>query len=545
MTGGGIVSQGTVIHGEVRGNDIDFIVIRGTADGGNNQGIALGSTGIVESDSSLTLIGSAAGTGEAIFQSGISGGIFSNGSSNLSILSTSGDIDIGNLTIANSSGSMISLTNPADDFVTLGQLNIAGSLSVVGSDGNNTITFTDDSYNHALITIDGGIGNDLVDFSNITTGPVNFLSSSASNVENVVGSQDSNDTLTGSAGNDVFTINGMNSGNHGSLVFADFENLNGAAGNDAFTFLPGGDLDGTVNGGSGMADLLFIDNRTDPISRNYIVTDGQIIGSQYDFANIEMIDIGAGNGSDTVVTDFFPAFSQTLNGGNGTDSVTFSSNANNGSSPYTSSDGQAVTIADFETVSFQNSGSTQQPTGLTNSNQSNGDSGAILQNETNTVGSDTPGNRDDGNNMVNNFNEEDRNSSSSDGIRIMVDADGDGVDDDTGAFLAADGNPLPSAQNRKPGEPFLLVNPDGAILINDGPPPPPPVLTELVGSITPAAESELDEALGGPGVAGLIDSDGPKTIDGGSDVPAAEISILLGSNLTDEAGDELGSALSE
>ena len=67
------------------------------------------------------------------------------------------------------------------------------------------------------------------------------------------------DALRGATGDTAWTISGMNSGSGGSVSFSNVENLRGAANNDdTFTLNAGGRLSGVIDGGDGGFDSLIL-----------------------------------------------------------------------------------------------------------------------------------------------------------------------------------------------------------------------------------------------------------------------------------------------
>ena len=121
--------------------------------------------------------------------------------------------------------------------------------------GANADTFSFSSGGSLSGTVDGSSGTNTLDYSHIA-GPVtvNFQTSQATflggflHINNVIGSQSSNDTLIGPDAS--WIISGFNSGSVNSITFSSMENLTGAPGDDTFAFKPGGSISGNLDGGA-------------------------------------------------------------------------------------------------------------------------------------------------------------------------------------------------------------------------------------------------------------------------------------------------------
>jgi hypothetical protein len=111
--------------------------------------------------------------------------------------------------------------------------------------------------------ISGGLGNNTIDYSQLTSGVSTNLQFSASTgiggsfslIGRVIGSSAGTDLLTGANDNNNWLINGPNAGTFQSLSFATnfagYENLMGGNSFDTFKFAPGGFISGKLHGNAG------------------------------------------------------------------------------------------------------------------------------------------------------------------------------------------------------------------------------------------------------------------------------------------------------
>ena len=165
------------------------------------------------------------------------------------------------------------------------------------------------------------------------------------------------DTLVGPSADTTWTINGSDAGQVAGVSFSGFENVAGAANNnDTFAVAPGGTLSGTIQGGAAGFDTLRIDGQrgsvttgaTSPSSGNVVVD-----GTTLRYTGLEPVVIASAaevtvtgtSGDDTITlsphaTDItkliatspsiesieftIPTTSLTVDGGDGTDTVTLS-----------------------------------------------------------------------------------------------------------------------------------------------------------------------------------------------------------------------------
>ena len=134
--------------------------------------------------------------------------------------------------------------------------------------------------------LQGGLGNDLFAFTN-----------SGSIISGTIRGGDGLDTLTGPSVANQWQISDANQGTlTGRAAFFDIENLNGGTAADKFTFADGGEITGTVNGGTGVGDSLDFSTRSGPIS---IDLRNSSVDGLNKFTGIETL-VGTGEQADTL-----------------------------------------------------------------------------------------------------------------------------------------------------------------------------------------------------------------------------------------------------
>lgn len=213
-----------------------------------------------------------------------------------------------------------------------------GSMQVSAGDGADTVTLnTSDSGDFASLTVNGGLGNDQITMTNLPSVIV------SGQIVTLAGG-DGTDTLTGQAGINAFVVNGANTGtlNHvtsgvntsnPAIKFETIENLQALTASDSFLMETGGSLDGSIDGGTGI-DLLSYVNRMTAVTVNLMngasngtatsITGG-IAREATDNSTIENLTGGSGADSLTGDTDdnaiLGNADNDTINAKAGTDSV--------------------------------------------------------------------------------------------------------------------------------------------------------------------------------------------------------------------------------
>jgi len=228
---------------------------------------------------------------------------------------------------------------------------LSGTASGLG--GDDVFTLNDGG---SAGTVDGGTGSDTATYANrgaaVTVAVDTFTS-----IENLVGSG-FDDTLQGTAGADTFTVTAADAGNSGSVTFSSFENLAGLAGDDTFNLNAG--VSGTVDGGVDNDTIVGI------AAANTFVVAGAANGGTANgttFANVENLTGGAaadtftfdealsgtasGLGGDDVFTLNDGGSAGTVDGGTGTDSLSYAARTS----------GVSVDLADIDGVeNFTGSG---------------------------------------------------------------------------------------------------------------------------------------------------------------------------------------------
>ena len=263
----------------------------------------------------------------------------------ISILNNSVPITIRDFTFNN--GSTVTINNSTDvnlagtgnadyfDIYTTGSAEI--NLEVGGSDGTDELT------------INGTSGSDTIKFQSqfIVNGNQTIEYKAVEDL--VVNGGGGNDTLTGPDVETSFDISGANSGTFttidDSVTFSAIESLSGASKADAFIFQTGGSLSGSVDGGTGI-DTLNYSNLASGVTVSLAAGTAPGVSG---LSNMEKIigtsladsltgdandniflgnggadTIVANDGSDTITVTLSgaSALAVSVNGGNGTDSLT-------------------------------------------------------------------------------------------------------------------------------------------------------------------------------------------------------------------------------
>jgi acrosin len=182
--------------------------------------------------------------------------------------------------------------------------NITGTqpVSLYGNGGDDTFNFADAAILNGIL--DGGAGNDVLNFASYTTGRSITLTAASAvdgfdgsalvltggfrSINNLVGSTSSaNDTLTGINAPAVFDLNALTYTSTNTLSFSGFDtlvggsdadifrvnasrslNLDGGAGNDSFIFSGTNQLTGSIKGNTG-TDLLDYQNYDADVTVNF------------------------------------------------------------------------------------------------------------------------------------------------------------------------------------------------------------------------------------------------------------------------------------
>ncbi|MCF6363516.1 MAG: filamentous hemagglutinin N-terminal domain-containing protein [Gammaproteobacteria bacterium] len=224
--------------------------------------------------------------------------------------------------------------------------------NLIGNSGTDIFVFGNTS--NISGTVDGAAGTDTVDFSaeassvSVLLGVSGYL-----NIESFIGN-DIDSTLTAPAVSNTWQITGINDGTVAGVSFSNFNNLNGNVTTDTFIFNDGGQITGSVDGGTGLDTVdfsaesgvvsvqlggsgysnieTFIGNDSastlmgDAISNNWLISgvnDGSLGNINfYDFNNI------LGNSAVDTFTLNGGSISGSLDGGAGADTLIADNRAN-------------------------------------------------------------------------------------------------------------------------------------------------------------------------------------------------------------------------
>jgi hypothetical protein len=135
-----------------------------------------------------------------------------------------------------------------------------GIARLIGGTSTDAFRFTTGNVSG---TVNGGGGTDALDYSadGGAAATVNLADRTATrtggfaNIEGLVGSSSSADTLVGPNVASTWTLNGANAGAVYNFRFSAVENLTGGAADDVFKFAPAGSVTGQVSGGLGTNTL--------------------------------------------------------------------------------------------------------------------------------------------------------------------------------------------------------------------------------------------------------------------------------------------------
>ncbi|NLT70428.1 MAG: hypothetical protein GXX91_07010, partial [Verrucomicrobiaceae bacterium] len=396
--------------------------------------------------------------------------------------------------------------------IEVGGVEVSGFENLFAGSGNDTFVVAPGGGLSGLLH--GGGGVDLLDYAGYGSPvSVHLGAARATGFNGVTGVEiyrgsAFEDTLTGTAGNDTFTIYADNAGQvNGGTLFFSFEHLRGIGGADRFLFQNQATV-GSVDGGAG-DDLLQIDDRNLGGTHTYTITGNRITRNpSYLFTGLERIRLLLGPGDDTVVTGDY-GLVQTFDGGAGNDFLRL---------------GSGIYLRDSP-MAF--GGSTIHHSGFEGPFPPDTAPGEVLQVQTNQVPRPPQGNG---------FLVEDRFTPGG----------------------AAAGEALLQALSQQSGNAFSAVLAGQAVLLQlDGQQylfrapssldgsltaPPPELIERLREQLRADGWAELAEAIEFAGPMSLISSDGPFPVDLASPVPP-ELLALLGNALAIDAAGELFSAL--
>jgi Ca2+-binding RTX toxin-like protein len=164
--------------------------------------------------------------------------------------------------------------------------------------------------------IDGGAGNNTLDYSNLSTpvsldpthGTATGIGGTFSNITGFTGGSGQNNVVGPDAPTN-YTVFGHNQVSFAGFSFSNFQNINAGSFPDTFSFLTGGSLDGKIDGGAGINLLSYAGYVGDVIVNLQLHTASAVAGGIFNIRNV----IGAA-GNSLLVGD---ANDNTLTGGTG------------------------------------------------------------------------------------------------------------------------------------------------------------------------------------------------------------------------------------
>jgi hypothetical protein len=233
---------------------------------------------------------------------------------------------------ANPTGSLTVNLGGAGDTLTLAPMDVGfapGAVSVNGGAGSDTIvgddtgrTFTITGANTGTIGWVVPVAFTSVENLVAGSGDDTFQFAAGGSLTGTVNGGGGTNSVTGDDVGDAFAITGANAGSINTLLpggFSNIQNLVGGTGNDSFTFVTGGTLSGTIDGGAG-TDTVTGDNAGDAfaITGANAGTISTLLSAG--FSNVENLVGGTGNDSFTFVTG--GSLAGTIDGGAGSNTIT-------------------------------------------------------------------------------------------------------------------------------------------------------------------------------------------------------------------------------
>ncbi len=246
-----------------------------------------------------------------------------------------GGADVDSFTL--SSGTLSGILNGGAGSDTLIADNMANTWSITGADSglatgvgsfasieNLTGNAGTDDFSFGVSgslsgVVDGSTNTDTVDYSAVAGAlTVTIGASGFSNIEILVGNNDTNSTLVGANTINDWTFTGINAGTVNSTDFSAFNNITGGSNDDTFT-LSGGSIGGVVDGGLGN-DILVGDSGANVW--NIIGANSGDVNGVGSFNNVENLTGNAS--SDDFIFAGGGSLTGIINGAAGADSVDFS-----------------------------------------------------------------------------------------------------------------------------------------------------------------------------------------------------------------------------
>ena len=234
-----------------------------------------------------TIVNDLSGTGvkEVAIDLGVSGGVGDGQTDSVTVNGTRGENHI-NVT---ASGTMLTVSGLSEQ-VTIDHGETADLLLVNGGAGNDTIDASTLPAATMALTLDGGVGNDII--------------IGGRGADSLIGG-DGNDTVTGGAGKDTAFL---------------------GAGNDKFIWNPGDGSD-VVDGEAGTDTLVFVANDVNEVmtiadNGTHVLMTRDLGNITMDLNSIENVVINANGGDDSITGNGLSALtSLTIDGGTGNDTI--------------------------------------------------------------------------------------------------------------------------------------------------------------------------------------------------------------------------------
>ncbi|WP_444993987.1 hypothetical protein [Aliikangiella sp. IMCC44359] len=229
----------------------------------------------------------------------------------------------------------------------IGSLTFINFNHLTGGTGADTFKF---AANGSLTgQIDGGVGDDTIDYSDLAQVIADL--SDFSNIEALIGNNFDSTLISGNDDN-TWVINGNNDGTLNNIRFTNFNHLTSGSGNDIFQFTAAGSIDGNVNAGAGTDTVDYslqttvsvtLSNAFNGVSNAEVIkgnnTNSTLIGNDDDntwtitgendgsVAGITFIDFNhltAGFGDDTFDFSSTGSLTGNIDGGFGNDDIDYS-----------------------------------------------------------------------------------------------------------------------------------------------------------------------------------------------------------------------------
>jgi filamentous hemagglutinin family protein len=300
-------TAGTTIFGGNVGGSTTLTSLTTDAVGGTSIGANITTSGTqtyndaITLGASPTLALSGSSNGAIVISNGITGsgantlaliGDSSNNSftlngtlTSMGLITINGDGGTNTLLGSNSTNTWHITATNAGDINGSNVIAFSNIQNLTGGSSNDSFVFSNGQGITGIIDADGG--TNALDYSAYTdaivvnraadaaTGTGGIVSSS---IQNIMGGQHASDTLVGPNSDTVWTITGTNtvSIDDGSAI-SDIENLQGGiAGDNTFIFQQGGTLAGTITGGSGGANSLYLSSYNVPLTVTINGTDKNV-----------------------------------------------------------------------------------------------------------------------------------------------------------------------------------------------------------------------------------------------------------------------------